>query len=154
MADSSSTVCAICFETFRDPRFLNCLHSFCTGCLDDLDVRSGHAHKITCPISRSTCRLPEKGAASLAKDITVKAEGMSRVCHLCSSDDEQNKPEVMCTTCDLSFCKQHAFDNVKSTGGHILVGFTRDAPSSPRPTTSSAQPCDDYGLPVMCFCHK
>ena len=149
MADSSSTVCAICFETFRDARFLNCLHSFCTGCLDDLDMRSGHAHKITCPISRSTCRLPEKGAASLAKDITVKAEGMSRVCHLCSSEDEQNKPEVMCTTCDLSFCKQHAgahvLDNVKSTGGHHLVGLTKETSSS-RPTTSTRL-CDEHRLP-------
>ncbi|XP_075249344.1 uncharacterized protein LOC142342052 isoform X2 [Convolutriloba macropyga] len=42
--------CSVCFDLFTDPRMLNCGHSFCTGCLDQI-IRN---HQKSCP----DCRQP------------------------------------------------------------------------------------------------
>ncbi len=44
--------CAICIETYRDPKMLNCFHIFCKSCLEALTVNSDNV--LLCP----ACRAP------------------------------------------------------------------------------------------------
>ena len=58
-------VCAICFETFREPRTLACQHTFCTECLKQLSDTAHRKHSsattIDCPECRANMILPKNG---------------------------------------------------------------------------------------------
>ena len=38
--DPRSYTCGVCLEQIEDPRLLDCLHSFCRGCVDQLVLAS------------------------------------------------------------------------------------------------------------------
>ena len=44
--------CAICLDTYDDPRMLRCQHSYCKKCLKKIVIRVGHVQKVTCPECR------------------------------------------------------------------------------------------------------
>ena len=44
--------CTVCFEQFKDPKVLPCLHSFCKICLEGLVCRKGNTWKLNCPSCR------------------------------------------------------------------------------------------------------
>eukprot|EP01083_Nonionella_stella_P227882 808101_1 len=47
---AESLNCSICYETFRDPRSLNCMHSFCRVCIE-----GWFRKQRTCPNCRQKC---------------------------------------------------------------------------------------------------
>ena len=57
-------ICSICFDTYTDPKLLQCLHVYCQCCLESLVIR-----KQPVPVSYQTCRqetlIPEAGLAGL-----------------------------------------------------------------------------------------
>ena len=44
--------CAICFDSFKQPKMLDCFHVFCEHCLQGLVVQDGQRNVVRCP----TCR--------------------------------------------------------------------------------------------------
>ncbi|KAI8483010.1 hypothetical protein Bbelb_393100 [Branchiostoma belcheri] len=54
--------CRICFETFRQPKILPCVHTFCEKCL----LRhAGRRQSFNCPTCRREIALPQNGVAGL-----------------------------------------------------------------------------------------
>ena len=51
------TSCPICFETFKSPKYLPCLHSFCAGCLQTYITSAFRVNSvckgIDCPVCRA-----------------------------------------------------------------------------------------------------
>ena len=53
--------CAICLETFKDPKVLCCQHLYCRKCLERLVTRVGKGHfEITCPECRRETEVRKK----------------------------------------------------------------------------------------------
>lgn len=49
--------CAVCLDTFDDPRMLRCQHSYCKKCLEKIVVRVGNVLKVTCPECREEIKV-------------------------------------------------------------------------------------------------
>ena len=67
------SVCAICFEKYKQPKVLPCLHTFCVDCLR----RHYDAHRLTnggrlsCPSCREMLVMPEEGVTGFWSDGAV-----------------------------------------------------------------------------------
>ena len=59
--------CPVCLEDYKDPKVLECLHVYCTGCLEKLLLRSSQAGSLTCPNCRKVTQIPPNGVAGLEK---------------------------------------------------------------------------------------
>ena len=57
--------CAICLDTYNNPRVLPCLHVFCEVCLGRLVLRDAANLTATCPNCRRETQLPQGGVADL-----------------------------------------------------------------------------------------
>lgn len=49
--------CAICFEHFKEPKVLPCLHTYCKECLVKLVKKQGSDHVIFCPACREDTKV-------------------------------------------------------------------------------------------------
>ncbi len=57
--------CSICFDTYTDPKLLQCFHAYCTKCLIPL-VRGRQGQlTLTCPACRRVTPIPPNGARGL-----------------------------------------------------------------------------------------
>ena len=58
--------CAICLDTYTDPKLLQCFHVVCRQCLVKLVVRNQQGQLIlTCPTCRQATPIPANGVAGL-----------------------------------------------------------------------------------------
>ncbi|XP_038056017.1 tripartite motif-containing protein 2-like [Patiria miniata] len=66
--------CPICCCLFKDPKMLDCLHSFCLKCLEEmLGKQRPEAEKITCPVCRRETQVPDGGLQSLASSFFLSS---------------------------------------------------------------------------------
>ena len=49
--------CAICLDTYDDPRMLKCQQSYCRKCLEGIVTRVGHVQKVRCPECREEIKV-------------------------------------------------------------------------------------------------
>lgn len=67
---SDLLMCPVCLETFREPRTLNCLHSFCCKCLEQ--CRRSFRREIACPVCKKITMLPANGIQGLQHDFRIQ----------------------------------------------------------------------------------
>lgn len=70
-AMSDALACPVCYDLLNDPRMLNCGHTFCRKCLDDV-FRTESCMQLTCPICRQVIQVPHGDVSKLPINITVK----------------------------------------------------------------------------------
>lgn len=59
-------ICPLCMGTFEQPRSLNCLHSYCEGCLVGLQRATGSKSQVlACPECRAATQLTAAGVKGL-----------------------------------------------------------------------------------------
>ena len=49
--------CAICLDTYDDPRMLKCQHSYCRKCLEGIVTSVGRVQKVKCPECREEIKV-------------------------------------------------------------------------------------------------
>ena len=82
-------VCKMCNETFKNPKCLNCLHSFCEQCLQDHLLKSEQTQPcryktftssdyrdIQCPLCRKRTALPLGGVRKLPDNFIVNGTSL------------------------------------------------------------------------------
>ena len=110
--------CSICLDTFTDPTFLDCHHTFCRSCLSVLSQSENcnRRSKITCPTCRKETSLGIRGLSGLQQNFTLVSftEDVARqrkllhkqqgvlICSLC---DNESHATIKCIDCDESLCQ-------------------------------------------------
>ena len=105
----NNLTCPVCYQLFKNPKYLPCYHSYCEGCLEKMQVQS----KIICPECRKEAKVPAGGVKELPNNFFInrlvddlilkkKVDGEQEVkCDECNEDD----PVVsFCPECNSFLC--------------------------------------------------
>ncbi|XP_071795878.1 uncharacterized protein [Asterias amurensis] len=126
--------CPICLTRFIDPKILDCQHSFCLKCLQELvDKQDPKTDFIICPVCREKTSIPDKGPSALLNcfllssliDDVINPDGPreDNQKQTCSPKCRKHTDQELCfycDTCDLLVCLkcavfQHREQNHKLT---------------------------------------
>ncbi|XP_038059759.1 E3 ubiquitin-protein ligase TRIM71-like [Patiria miniata] len=124
--------CSICSTRFNAPKFLDCLHTFCFNCLQNL--RQGEdpqGVKLKCPLCRRETILGKNGVEDLPTNLTLsalveeftvqeqllKGQGSEIKCQSC---DEQKHASSFCVECCHFLCQDcyRAHERLAITKSH------------------------------------
>ena len=113
--------CTICLETFKVPKYLPCLHTFCETCIHTYITSSVKGDKSTgfkCPICRRLVSFEEKGGnpetwskqlpgnhfvhSLLNRNAIIKSE---KLCNSCERNGKSNKAISWCIVCEEAYCE-------------------------------------------------
>ena len=153
--------CPVCYQLFKNPKYLPCHHSYCEQCLEKMQVQS----KIICPECRKEAIVPPGGVKDLDNNFFInrlvdefilkrKVEGEAEVkCDECSGED----PVVaFCPDCTLFLChicnEYHKRSN--KSRGHGIVPLTelrskKDVAIQPKP---KAMMCREHDIELLFYC--
>ena len=118
-------VCKICFEIYKRPKTLVCLHTFCTDCLEkhsDAQYERSYRYmlynrSVSCPICRKKTDLPTGGVRRLPDNFLIanladvvsrrKPTGKQQECEICKPDLplKQRIAVSKCLDCAKLLCK-------------------------------------------------
>ena len=115
--------CAVCLDTYTDPKVLLCNHAYCKACIDLL---ARNSRSIACPNCRKVTPIPENGVKalqpafrinnlfeikeSLEKKVKSATAGVA-VSHCNEHGDEEVK--LYCETCEKLICFQCVIKGAK-----------------------------------------
>ncbi len=71
--------CAICNEHFNQPKYLQCMHTFCAGCLEDLAKSRGGRKMLPCPLCRQETPVPKDGIRHGLKTNTMAVSILEKI---------------------------------------------------------------------------
>ena len=125
--------CAICLETYCDPKALACLHAYCCGCILQLLQQQQRDQKVECPQCRSVVAVAGNDPGSLPTVFFIN--GLIEVYHLMKkamSNDIacQNCSEAMaisfCHICSMFICASctNAHKKMKVFEGHKTTSIS------------------------------
>ncbi|XP_065908118.1 tripartite motif-containing protein 2-like [Dysidea avara] len=95
--------CPVCYQLYKNPKYLPCYHSYCEGCLEKMQVQS----KIICPECRKEAKVPAGGVKEFATNFFINR----LVDDLILKKKVAGEEEVKCDSCDendpvVSFCPE------------------------------------------------
>ena len=129
-------LCSLCSKSYRDPRILPCLHSFCEPCLEEhqRDV-CGEEEPLTCPVTFCQYSTGEQDPQNLVNNLWLKErmdtdarvqEIIEGGCYIC---EERKKAETFCTNCSTAMCGhcQKWHNGNKAFKTHSLISISEDS---------------------------
>ena len=151
---SSPATCGYCSEPYVDPRMLQCLHSFCSKCLKNLQQENGSGTSLKCPNCKKTTVLPKGGVEALQKDLRKIYE--TEVADI--EKKMHSKEEIRCDQCvpsgpSVSFCIDcREFLCEPCSNHHKICHKTRNHKMQPGRETDPLT--DVPHKPIKCCFHK
>ncbi|CAC5391724.1 unnamed protein product [Mytilus coruscus] len=131
--------CTICLETFKEPKYLPCLHAFCESCINTYINSTDNYEKPTgfkCPLCRRLVSIvdnvenPKTWARQLPLNhlimsmIDRKAMKTSeKLCDACSFRNLSQNAVSFCTVCEEAYCENCEVHHktYKITRNHKIV---------------------------------
>lgn len=107
--------CKLCNGDFKDPRLLNCYHSFCRICLDEYLISNYQEGEFLCPLCTSSNSVPANGARGLSKN-KFMGENSEVDCDLCS---HKVQADSVCRDCNKKLCKSCLITHIYSRGSKL-----------------------------------
>lgn len=169
--------CKICFEPYKDPKTLTCLHTFCADCLQkhvDSDTNRSsrfllYSRYITCPLCRGKTEIPTGGIrrlpdnfllSSLTDVLDRKRVGKFPPCEICPSEKVRSKNAAShkCLDCAKLLCKScvdlHMTTKVTQHHGLIDIEGEKDIECKTHPeeiVRYYCEPCEECVCVVCTF---
>ena len=153
---NDSLTCRICYDFYKDPKYLPCYHSYCKECLAKLMVQS----MITCPECRKPHFVPSGEVKQLPSNFFINRlldEIAVNKCVLCICGDAV---EVQCLDCEAFLCSR-CFDNHKyskehqnhddTLACHKLQSKQEDVTNKPQSKFAS---CQEHHQELKFYCEK
>ena len=121
--------CYICGKHYVEPKLLNCLHSFCLECLDNLVFYKENERIECCVCGQKTC-IPGSGMSDLPTNVVIKQllelnEDLEKdsFCDICILHGEEKKSSGQCVDCNdmlcSECCEKHTYSRL--TISHTVV---------------------------------
>lgn len=125
--------CSLCFETFKNPKTVPCLHSFCCECLNKLANKRFCSQPLRCPQCLEVIDLPQgkdtfEGFPSsfylkrLLNVTGIQFDSNKNLQQACGSCEIKGTVEAFCLECECFVCK-HCFElhsKIKSMKSHRI----------------------------------
>ncbi|XP_062619400.1 probable E3 ubiquitin-protein ligase MID2 [Saccostrea cucullata] len=166
------TVCSICFEKFKIPRYLPCMHSFCHGCLSSYILTACKATEsrlgFNCPLCRTfipcigETNTPETWAElfpenDILEKLSVKPE--ITFCQACLRENEQENATDFCLYCVERLCKICTKSHRRglTTLDHVMIPIKEMNGMSLTPKATHGNNCAkhrDRKLELFCNDHE
>ncbi|XP_071786588.1 uncharacterized protein [Asterias amurensis] len=149
--------CPICLSRFTDPKILDCLHSFCLKCLQELiDKQDPKTDLIICPMCKKETSITDEGISDLLSCFFLSSliddvinlegpkEGINPPVLTCEGCDEGLESVSRCVDCEVNYCKTcltiHA--KLKSHRHHQIVNAVGSSKQRPKDKNKTeAQKC-------------
>ncbi|KAK6194987.1 hypothetical protein SNE40_000509 [Patella caerulea] len=158
-------VCSICLNDFKQPKIIDCGHTFCLTCLEDYINKVSSNNMSHCPLCRHDFHIPECGLGEFKSnlDIDIEQELLSGIntdkippCEVCKTGVNS---EFKCEDCEQYLCsscrKMH--DALRSCHNHVIVPTAealkdrREGNHETTPTLRDVCP-DHRNKKVRCYC--
>ncbi|VDI25500.1 Hypothetical predicted protein [Mytilus galloprovincialis] len=168
--------CTICLETFKVPKYLPCLHTFCESCIQTYIVSSMEKEKesegFKCPVCRKlisyskTAGKPETWAFSLPMNHFVMSmldkrsiQRSEKLCNSCQFNNKTKKAISWCTSCEEAFCEQcdECHKSFKVTAKHRLISINEIQSGNSDLKISEVLSCEEHPekiVEVYCADHS
>ena len=157
----NNLTCPVCYQLFKNPKYLPCYHSYCEGCLEKMQVQS----KIICPECRKEAKVPAGGVKELPNNFFInrlvddlilkkKVDGEQEV--KCDECDEDDPVVSFCTECNSFLChacNDHHKRN-KRYRGHAVVPLTELKSNKDAPIQAKAKIplCEEHDEQLKYYC--
>ena len=112
----NNLTCPVCYQLFKNPKYLPCYHSYCEGCLEKMQVQS---KIILCPECRKEAKVPAGGVKELPNNFFINR----LVDDLILKKKVDGEQEVKCDECDG--------EQIKGSPYSIVVGRNYQAIDKP-----------------------
>jgi len=154
----NNLTCPICYQLFKNPKYLPCYHSYCEGCLEKVQVQS----KIICPECRKETKVPAGGVEEFSTNFFInrlvddlilkkKVAGEEKIsCDNCNEDD----PVVsFCPDCNSFLCNlcNDYHKRSKQFGSHGVIPLT-ELISQPIQAKPKIPDCKYHDEKLKYFC--
>ncbi|XP_071144253.1 uncharacterized protein [Mytilus edulis] len=131
--------CTICLETFKEPKYLPCLHTFCKACIHTYINSTNKEEKpigFKCPVCRRLVSIVDntKNSETWAKQLPLNHLIMSmidrkamktseKLCDACSFRNISQNAVSFCTVCEEAYCENCEVHHktYKITRNHRIV---------------------------------
>ena len=143
--------CKICYEVYKKPKQLPCLHSFCVACLNRLAETRALNGKIQCPLCQREIDVPESGTFenfpssfyinSLLDVLAIKECGLTRV--TCGNCDKKSEQSSYCFDCSKFWCGE-------CLNGHNIIRENKEHRVTALPDFQAQDFEDVLKRPVIC----
>ena len=127
-----SLQCRLCFNVFKEPKILECLHSFCRKCLESHDVIGAGTQSIVCPLCRKPTPIPEEGPTSLPSNLLLtnaldqlSVKSSKEYTLHCTNCEDESSATARCLDCAEFLCSNciHAHRRIRVTKDHRIVSL-------------------------------
>ena len=129
---NSLTECSVCTETFRDPRILPCVHTYCLKCIQGFSKDKQPGDDVPCPICRKPFTLSHNGAEDLPKNFFIEqlkdvAVTSDKHCEGCwdnrTNPASKTQAVMYCVECEQRLCDTwiEVHRRLRTTRGHTLL---------------------------------
>ena len=151
---TENLTCPVCFQLYKNPKYLPCYHYYCEACLDQMQRQS----KITCPECRKVAIVPAGGIQQLPSNFLInrlmddlilnRKDEETVTCDECDNDTET--ASAYCPNCNLFLCCA-CYDGHKETNAcHDIstVSFSTSRSNS----QSSEFVCEEHSYELNHYC--
>jgi len=156
---TDNLTCPICYQLFKNPKYLPCHHSYCEECLEKLQVDS----KVICPECRKEAVVPNGGVKNFDNNFFIirmmddfvlhrKIDGDDEVkCDECTADDPV---EAYCPDCNSFLCKVCNAYHRRSTRsqGHDIVPLKELKSKKMTQPKTKVPMCKDHDIELLFYC--
>ncbi|XP_062566081.1 E3 ubiquitin-protein ligase TRIM33-like [Saccostrea cucullata] len=120
--DPNTLKCSLCYENFKDPRLLDCYHSFCNECLKYQIEAKGTLSSFECTICGAVSKIPQNKEEGFPKNIYFFNKDGNAIlkCAVCG---EKTRAEFYCFVCDQNYCSfcLRVHSKLQGTKSHRIV---------------------------------
>ncbi|XP_053389643.1 E3 ubiquitin-protein ligase Midline-1-like [Mercenaria mercenaria] len=173
-ADDGSK-CPICFEIYKEPKALVCLHTFCEACIQEYILKSKEkgilCDGIECPLCRFVTTVvkdepPEKWAKSLRPNFALasllesasfsikSSEKDEKLCQPCLKQNNTTSATIFCSVCNERLCGEckKVHDSLEFTKNHESVEIEKREIVEFLTAFQTFQRCQRHGKKVKFYC--